>query len=52
MKVEAIKVGYKQTKEGDVVQFRIHPEDRVDELAVLPLGEIVTLDVKIADIGA
>ncbi len=36
---EARKVAYRQTKEGLVVAFVIHPNDMPDALAVAPLGQ-------------
>lgn len=44
-KIEAIKLGYRQTKEGDVVSFRIHPADRNNDLANTPLGTRMLLAV-------
>lgn len=35
---EALKVAYRQTKDGLVVSFVIHPNDMPDALAVAPLG--------------
>lgn len=45
IKVEAIKIAFKQTKEGDVISFRIHPEDRNNDLANTPLGTRMLLAV-------
>lgn len=44
-KVEVIKCSYRQTKEGDVISFRIHPEDRNNDLANTPLGTRMLLAV-------
>jgi len=44
-KVEAINISYKQTREGDVISFRIHPEDRNNDLANTPLGTRMLLAV-------
>ncbi len=42
---EALKVAYRQTKDGMVVSFAIHPEDLPAELALLPVGTRVMLAV-------
>lgn len=38
IKIEVVKISYKQTREGDVISFRIHPDDRNNDLANTPLG--------------
>lgn len=45
LKVEAIKIGFKQSKEGDVVTYRLHPSDDVRQIAEMPLGTRVILAV-------
>lgn len=52
IRLEVCKISYKQTREGDVITFRIHPDDKNNDLANMPLGEIVTLVVTPSDIGA
>lgn len=44
-KVEAIKLAFKQTKEGNVVTYRLHPDDLNREIADMPLGTRVILAV-------
>lgn len=45
IKVECIKIGYRQTKEGSVVSYRIHPDDPNRGIADMPLGTRVMLGV-------
>lgn len=45
VQVEAIKIGYRQAKEGDVITFRIHPSDYNMMIANLPLGTNVVLAI-------
>ena len=45
VKVEAIKIAYKQSKAGDIISFRIHPSDYNQDLATAPLGTPVILAV-------
>jgi hypothetical protein len=44
-KVEAIKIAYKQAREGNVVTFRLHFDDDTRAIADLPLGSRVLLAV-------
>lgn len=44
-KVEAIKLGYRQTSAGNVVSFRLHPDDDTRAIADLALGSRVMLAV-------
>jgi hypothetical protein len=46
---EARKVAYRQTKDGLVVSFVVHPNDMPDELATAPLGTRYML--ALAEIG-
>jgi hypothetical protein len=48
-KCEAVKTAYRQTKEGMVISFAIHPSDLPPELALAPVGTRVLLAV--AEIG-
>jgi hypothetical protein len=45
VKAEAVKVSYRQTKDGMVVAFAIHPNDMPPELALAPVGTRVLLAV-------
>lgn len=45
VKCEAVKVSYRQTKDGMVVAFAIHPNDMPSELALAPVGTRVLLAV-------
>jgi len=45
LKVEAIKCAYKQSREGDIVTFRIQPQYYKKELATAPLGTRVMLAI-------
>lgn len=45
VKVEAVKISYRQTKEGNVVSFRIHPNDNDRYIADMALGQLVLLGV-------
>lgn len=47
IKVEAIKISYRQTKEGNVVSFRIHPNDNDRYIADMALGQNVLLGVAV-----
>lgn len=49
IKVEAIKISYRQTKEGNVVSFRIHPNDNDRYIADMALGQNVLLGVAVID---
>jgi len=40
-----MKIAYRQTKEGDVVSFRIHPDDRSAALSIIPLGTTMKLEI-------
>lgn len=42
---EAVKVSYRQTKDGMVVSFAIHPNDMPSELALAPVGTRVVLAI-------
>lgn len=42
---EAVKISYKQTKEGNIVTFRLHPSDQDKHIADMPLGTMVMLGV-------
>lgn len=44
-KVEAIKISYRQTSAGNVVSFRLHPDDDTRFIADMPLGARVILAV-------
>jgi hypothetical protein len=44
-KVEAIKLGFKQAREGNVVTFRLHFDDDTRFIADMPLGARVMLAV-------
>lgn len=44
-KVEAIKIAYKQQREGNVVTFRLHFDDDTRFIADMPLGARVMLAV-------
>lgn len=46
---EAIKISYRQTREGNVVSFRIHPDNSDKHIADLPLGVRVMLGVAIIE---
>lgn len=48
---EAIKVSYRQTSKGIFITFSVHPDDMIDELSRMPLGEVVKLYVTTRDIG-
>jgi hypothetical protein len=45
VKCEAVKVSYRQNKDGMVVSFAIHPSDLPPELALAPVGTRVLLAV-------
>jgi hypothetical protein len=45
VKAEALKVSYRQTREGMVIAFAIKPEDMPPELALAPVGTRVLLAV-------
>ncbi|MDE2099145.1 MAG: hypothetical protein KGL39_17960 [Patescibacteria group bacterium] len=44
-KLEVQKYAFRQTKNGTVVSFLIHPNDIVNEVALMPLGTRVLLAV-------
>ena len=37
--VEAIKVGWRQAKEGPILTLRLHPDDMANEVATASLGQ-------------
>lgn len=43
--IEAVKIAYRQTKEGNVVTFRLHPNDNEKHIAAMPLGTNVMLGI-------
>lgn len=43
--VEAIKLSFKQHNEGDVISFRLHPDERCRSIAEMPLGTRVMLAI-------
>ena len=43
--VEAVKVAYRQTKDGMVVSFAIHPSDMPGPLALAPVGTRMLLAI-------
>lgn len=45
VRCEAIKTSYRQTKDGMVISFAIHPNDLPPELALAPVGTRVLLAV-------
>lgn len=44
-KIEAIKLGYRQTSAGNVISFRLHPDDDTRAIADMPLGSRVLLAI-------
>lgn len=50
-KVEAMKLSFKQANEGNVICFRISPNEVCHDLDNMPLGTIVMLEVETAEIG-
>jgi hypothetical protein len=50
--VDAQKHSYRQSKQGIVISFLLHPQDNLTELMKLELGDVVRLYVTKPEIGA